>query len=91
MRVDYRLDDHPVCPALYRRPGEGIPPWECRCRRPDGRRLLRKHRHASEIDCVPQDAVAAFKVAHGLRSDGHARALLFIATFAPSLTQGGAR
>jgi hypothetical protein len=83
MKVDYRLDDHPVCPALYRRPGEGVPPWACQCRRPDGRRLLRKYRHTSEMGCIPQSDVDAFKAAHGLKNDGHARALLYIETFAP--------
>ena len=81
MKVDYRLDDHPVCPALYRRPGEMPPPWTCQCRRADGRRLLRNYRHTSAIDCVPREAVEAFKALHGIRSDGKARALMFLETF----------
>ena len=48
-------------------------------------------RHTSGTQCFSREEVAAFRAAHGIRSDGHARALMFIATFAPSLTHGGAR
>ena len=48
-------------------------------------------RHTSGTQCFSRARVDAFKAAHGLGSDGHARALMFIATFAPPPTQGGAR
>jgi hypothetical protein len=37
------------------------PSWECRCRDPfTERRLLRKHRHTWEPECIPQADVDAF-------------------------------
>lgn len=47
------------------------------------RRLLRKYRHASEIDCVPRAQVEAFKARHGITSEGHAKALMYIESFHP--------
>ena len=58
-----------------RGPGERVPEWSCQCDLP------RYKRHKQESDCIPQAEVDAFKARHRLKSDGHARALIFIETF----------
>jgi hypothetical protein len=73
-----------TAPHVAMRPsGERLAPWRCQCTRPDGRPLLRKYRHESEIDCVSVKTVQAFKTKHTIQSDELAKALLFIESFAP--------
>lgn len=70
--------------AALRGPGERLPPWQCQCVDPFTERRLRKgKRHADAIACQPQNEVDFFKAKHGIASDGKARALLFIESFAP--------
>lgn len=71
-------------PPVYVRPhvemkptGERVPPWSCHCD------VKPYRRHKSEIECLPQADVDAFKRRHQLTDEGHARALLFIESFAP--------
>jgi hypothetical protein len=90
MRVDYRLDEHPVCPALYKLPGERMPAWSCQCRRPDGRRLLRNHRHASEAECLPQSEIDAWRATSGCGPRTAREWYWMWKTFATSLTARGA-
>lgn len=40
-------------------------------------------RHTSGMDCFTRSQVAAFKARHGIGSEGKARALLYIESFAP--------
>src|SRR5262249_20740061 len=54
-----------IQPPILRKPGERIPDWQCQCRRPDGTRLLRNHRHTWPPQCIPQEAVDAFIVRTG--------------------------
>jgi hypothetical protein len=37
--------------------GEREPEWTCACRRPDGRPLLKGHRHTRPAECLPQAAI----------------------------------
>lgn len=48
-----------------RGPGERLPAWTCQCKRPDGRRLLRNYRHTSEMQCIPQAEIDAWRVTSG--------------------------
>lgn len=82
-RLNAEATGYLISPALFKRADEHPPAWACQCRRPDGRRLLRKYRHASEIDCVPRAQVEAFKARHGITSEGHAKALMYIESFHP--------
>ena len=59
------------------------PGFECQCKREDGRRLLRKHRHQDERGCMKREDVQAFKAKHGIKSDDLARSLMFLEAFAP--------
>lgn len=81
--IPRRRSDYVIVPALYRLHGERPPAWACQCRRSDGRRVPRKYRHTSEIDCVPRAELEAFKATYGIKSDGVAKALMFIETFHP--------
>jgi hypothetical protein len=41
-------------------------------------------RHTSGMQCFKRAEVAAFMLAHGIGSEGKARALMFLESFAPS-------
>jgi len=58
--------------------------WACACLRPDGRRLLRNHRHIEPSECFAAqhpEAVAAWRVAHpeATCSERSARSLAWLA------------
>ena len=88
MICEHALTEFCTCiprrPPVYVRPhvemkqtGERLPPWSCHCA------VKPYRRHSSEIECIPQKTVDAFKRKHRLTNDGLARALLFIESFAP--------
>ena len=52
-------------------------PFVCQCKRPDGRPLLRKYRHQSEAECIPQADVDAF-IAETRCGKQNARGLLWM-------------
>jgi hypothetical protein len=50
-------------------------PWRCTCA------VKPYKRHKDAIACQPAEDVEAFRVAHGLKDAGHARALRYIEGF----------
>lgn len=50
-----------VAPHVEMRgPGERLPAWRCQCARPDGRPLLRNHRHREPWQCLSEQDVQLF-------------------------------
>lgn len=58
--------------------------WACQCVDAwTGRRMSKLRRHKAPAECIPEEDVEAFKAAHGLKDDGHARALMMIEQYNP--------
>ena len=54
-----------INPPALRGPGQRLSAWTCQCKRPDGRPLLRAHRHAQEMDCIPSEEIEAWRKTSG--------------------------
>ena len=67
-----------------REPGERLRPWSCQCDLPHYKR------HYEQWECYTKAEVAAFRAQHPtIKTDGQARLLMFIESFAPSAKNSG--
>ncbi len=72
--VGYLVDPPELKPA-----GQRDREWSCQCRRPDGRPLLRNHRHTEPWQCLPLEDVLGFKAAHPeIKTVANARRLAWL-------------